>query len=737
TLIGRDEVGTYYAAQTLSQLITSIKGEKILPSVEIIDFPDVAFRGSVEGFYGQPWSHEARISQMRFYGKYKINTYIYGPKNDPFHGFSKRWRDPYPADKAEKMKELVRVSKENKVNFVWAIHPGKDIKWTDKDGDGKIDDFVHCINKLEMMYQMGVRSYAVFFDDIGGVGRRADMQVKILNYLNREFVRKKGDVTPLILCPSQYNQFRSGGDYLDILGTKLDKDISIMWTGKRTCADISRESVDWINKRISRKAFIWWNWPVTDYVRTPILLGRTYGLDKKNKGELSGLVSNPMDKPEASKIALFGVGDYTWNIDGFNSEKSWKDGIKRLFPELAEEMQSFANHNSDQGPNAHNFRHEESVEIKPVVDAALKQLSNASLIDSATAEKLAAEFKTISSSAKTLQQKLPQINPALLEEVQPWVEAFADLGQSGTAAVELVSNKMSVQEKFKTLNIIAAAIHKTETIGIRRKLAGKRLVYGSVFKTGARVMTPFVKQVYTKMTAEAYEEFTGKKPAPYASAADLYKAFSNAKGLEYISYERSRWGVNVKPLFEIKTLKPGQFIGLKIPSGIMPSNVELDLDNPKLGELGELQCSSDGKTWQKIGFRKSKKSNKIWVRLKFRDKKRYMRYINTSKQNIEFKLNRFNISVGSSRANSFEAMFDGDFTSHYSPVKSADFIIENKDKPQATQEAIIGTVDLISVVYAGGKTVPYVKSHTIKNKKIIALKVKASASVRISEIIWK
>ena len=73
--------------------------------------------GTIEGFYGLPWGQEGRISQFKFYGKYKMNTYIYGPKDDVFHGFSKRWREPYPADMAKDLKELVKVAKQNKVNF--------------------------------------------------------------------------------------------------------------------------------------------------------------------------------------------------------------------------------------------------------------------------------------------------------------------------------------------------------------------------------------------------------------------------------------------------------------------------------------------------------------------------------------------------------------------------------------------------------------------------------------------
>ena len=64
-LAGNDEQGTYYAVQTLRQLL---QGEH-WREVEISDYPVVRFRGVVEGFYGTPWSHEARLRQLKFYGE--------------------------------------------------------------------------------------------------------------------------------------------------------------------------------------------------------------------------------------------------------------------------------------------------------------------------------------------------------------------------------------------------------------------------------------------------------------------------------------------------------------------------------------------------------------------------------------------------------------------------------------------------------------------------------------------
>lgn len=49
-IVGADERGAYYGVQTLAQLMTLGK----LPLAEVTDYPDVPYRGVVEGFYGTP-----------------------------------------------------------------------------------------------------------------------------------------------------------------------------------------------------------------------------------------------------------------------------------------------------------------------------------------------------------------------------------------------------------------------------------------------------------------------------------------------------------------------------------------------------------------------------------------------------------------------------------------------------------------------------------------------------------
>ncbi|MGM9675180.1 MAG: beta-N-acetylglucosaminidase domain-containing protein, partial [Bacteroidaceae bacterium] len=167
---GRDASGTFYGVQTLLQLFTQPQ----VMQCEVTDWPSVSCRGVIEGFYGNPWSHEDRLRQFDFYGRNKMNVYVYGPKDDPYH--RAHWRDPYPEQEAARLHELVEAAHKNKVQFVWAIHPGGDIQWNKADSMAVVD-------KLEKMYTLGIRTFAVFFDDIWGEGAKGDKQAGLLNYV--------------------------------------------------------------------------------------------------------------------------------------------------------------------------------------------------------------------------------------------------------------------------------------------------------------------------------------------------------------------------------------------------------------------------------------------------------------------------------------------------------------------------------------------------------------------------
>ena len=416
---GRDNSGTYYAAQTLLQVMS----QPNVMQCEITDFPSVTDRGVIEGFYGNPWSHKDRLRQFDFYGQYKMNTYVFGPKDDPYH--RARWREPYPAAEAAQLKELVDAAHKNKVKFVWAIHPAGDIKWC-------LEDSINVANKLELMYELGIRSFAVFFDDVWGEGARGDKQAGLLNYLTDNFVRKHTDVEPLIMCPSQYNKGWSHGDYLNTLGTKMYPEVRIMWTGNSVVDMIEENDMQWINDQIKRKAYIWLNYPVNDYCQSRILMGKTYGNGLNINEMVSGFCSNPMEYAEASKVSLYSIADYTWNMPAYDSVRSWERALGALMPTCADAFRVFCENNVDLGPTGHGLRREgESPNF---------------VANSETISGLAENFQQLVWAADNL--LADEINnPEMLNEIKPWVESMRLLGQRGQLYVSMVCdviNKDSV-----------------------------------------------------------------------------------------------------------------------------------------------------------------------------------------------------------------------------------------------------------------------------------------------------
>ena len=478
TLVGHDSDGLFYGLQTLRTLIEeglSEEGVK-LHCCTIEDWPEMDERGVVEGFYGTPWSHSARLDQMKFYGRNKLNVYVYGPKDDPWHRW--RWREPYPTEEATRLGELVEGARANHVTFYWAIHPGGDIRWTDEDRDA-------LVAKFEQMYALGVRAFAVFFDDIGGEGAKADKQAELLNHLNRNFIATHPDTEPLMLCPTEYNRAWSyeAGGYLRTLGAMLDGDIRVMWTGNRVISTIDREAMTWINERICRKGFVWFNFPVNDYVRDHMLLGPVYGNAGDVAEDVEGFVSNPMEYAEASKVALYSIADYTWNTDAYKAEESWLRSLAALLPTSSEALRIFALYNKDMGENVHLFRREEGTEIEEIAQLATEGDGDALVALAKVCDELEWACATLLAE---------ESNPQLIEELRPWLLQGQNVARWGKKVVAL-RQAILAGEESEQLRSEADALY--QKIVEQDTNADLRHPYQTGTKVGSKVLMPTLMEL--------------------------------------------------------------------------------------------------------------------------------------------------------------------------------------------------------------------------------------------------
>lgn len=430
---GKDGDGTFYGVQTLTQLAVNEEGTLKVKEVKIEDEPTMTTRGTIEGFYGTPWTHQNRLDQIVFYGKSKLNTYIYAPKDDVYH--RTKWREPYPDDEMEKMNELIQTAKDNKVDFVFSLSPGNDIQFT---GSNAETDYQALVTKCELMYEMGVRSFAIFFDDISN--KQGTEQAAFLNRFNEEFILAKGDIKPLVTVPTEYdtNAMSDGTNlktYTKNFSETLNSGIRVLWTGTAVVPEgIDVSNAQYVKGIYGNNVGIWWNYPVTDYITSKLGLGPVYGLDKGLANELDFLVMNPMEHADLSKITLSTGADYSWNTPAYDYNKSFENSIINLYGDLAPYMYTFANHSSRLVAGWASTGRADAPEVRELMNQFIKKNAKGEDV-TIEVEALKAEFDNMILAADKLQEALTSEE---LSHCDSNLNKLRSLGEADKIALDLL-----------------------------------------------------------------------------------------------------------------------------------------------------------------------------------------------------------------------------------------------------------------------------------------------------------
>ena len=570
TITGYDERGAFYGIQTLRQIMESpVASKGTLPCLAISDYPDLPYRGVVEGFYGTPWSHEVRMSLIDIYGKYKMNAYLYGPKDDPYHSCP-NWRLPYPEKEAQNIKELIAACNRNRVDFVWAIHPGQDIKWNE-------EDYQNLLNKCTWMYNLGVRSFAVFFDDISGEGTNPVKQTELLNRLTKDFVEAKGDISSLTVCPTDYSKLWANPTpqgSLAIYGETLNPAIEVFWTGDVVCSDLTKETMDWVNSRIKRPAYYWWNFPVTDYARHILMQGPVYGLSTQlSNKDLCGIVSNPMEHGEASKLALYGVADYSWNIAAYNPIDNWERALVEMMPQAHEAYRTFAIHSCD---TETGYRRDESWETQTF------RLNNWS---DELADKLWKEYDRVENVPNEIEKGCT--NTALLKELRPWLSEFGKLGTRGKNAIEIARIYRSGADNSAFWNKY-----------IQNMMTADEQKAYEAHKSGTMKLQPFYENMMDNMAYGFLQKLTGETPMDYKGIGSFKTAATTQVKLMLDGNDQSYYTSGTAQ-------KAGDWLGVDL--GCLRDVREVSIlqgrnsvDDVDFFDHAILECSEDGKQWKPL-----------------------------------------------------------------------------------------------------------------------------------------
>ena len=310
------------------------------PELEASDTPHAHTPelGTIEGFYGRPWSWEARGENVAYLAPHGYRFYLYAPKADPY--LRRRWREEHPREEAGALARLSAQCREAGVRFGVGLSPYELYAGFDAEAREALG------RKLEFFDSLGVRDLAVLFDDMrGDVPALAAKQVEIV-----EWVAARTGADRVLVCPSYYSDdpvldrvfgARPAG-YLEELGARLDASVGIMWTGEEVCSrELSPAHLRRVGERMGRRPFLWDNYPVNDGQRMSQYL-HLRGFTGRPAG-IAGLIAahgvNPALQPTLARIPMLTLVDAYAPGDGYSYGEAFRRrAVEVMGAELAERL---------------------------------------------------------------------------------------------------------------------------------------------------------------------------------------------------------------------------------------------------------------------------------------------------------------------------------------------------------------------------------------------------------------
>jgi len=288
-----------------------------------------ALRGVVEGYYGRPWTGEARRDVIRFLGARGMNAFLYAPKNDDFHRM--RWREPYPASELADLRLSAAAARDVRVKFIYGLSPVLDVCYACD------ADFDALTAKLAQVAGAGVRRFALLFDDGGALRAPEDVaryggtdtaalaraQADLTNRTQRWLRRHRRELA--LIVPSDYAGTRCH-PYHQALAPALHRGIPVGWTGPGVFAATitATQARDRADCMPGHPVVLWDNYPVNDtFLANNLHLGPFTGRDPELPRALAGYLVNPMTQAHASMVALGTAAAYLADPKHYVADDAW------------------------------------------------------------------------------------------------------------------------------------------------------------------------------------------------------------------------------------------------------------------------------------------------------------------------------------------------------------------------------------------------------------------------------
>ena len=602
-VLGEDADSAFYGVTTLKHVFNQLDNNEI-KEFRIDDYANVAYRGFIEGYYGNPWSNEDRAALMTYGGDYKLNQYIFAPKDDPYH--NSKWRELYPEEKLEGIKKLAAAGEASKTRYVYALHPfmNNAIRF---DSDENYQKDLNIIkDKFTQLLKAGVRQFGILADDASVPAQGPSSYVKLLNDLTEWLREQQKTYTDLkddiIFCPNDYMGSGASEQLKEI--NKAGDNVSIVMTGGRIWGEVSQEFATNFKNNIAsegyegREPYFWINWPCSDNSKKHLIMGGndTFLHPGVQPESVKGIVLNPMQQAEANKSALFAVADYSWNIwdNKDQANQNWQDSFKYMDHGTAEETESstalreISKHMINQNMDSRVTALQESVELAPKLNAFKEKYESGANIKE-DAEALIQEFTKLKEAAAYYKENPG--NTRTRDQIIYWLNCWED---TTDAAINYLKSAIAVEEgnKEEIWNCYSeaqASFEKSKTYGFHY------VDHTEYAEVGVQHIVPFIKFMGESLSGvvssivnpnKVITTFiTNRKDSPTGNTTN---AFDNNAATEIVYKTPNK-------------IDEGTFVGVKYNKKVKVNTIEFLMGakanlNDTMAKA-KIQYTEDGKTW--------------------------------------------------------------------------------------------------------------------------------------------
>lgn len=278
--------------------------------------------GTIEGFYGHPWSWKARADHVTAMASHGYGFYLYAPKADVF--LRRRWSEAHPPHENAALTKLAAHCRSSGVRFGVGLSPFElylNFDQTARDA---------LARKLDALDKIGIEDLAILFDDMrGDWPGLAEKQIEIISWM-----AERTKASRLIICPSYYSDdpvldrvFGARPDnYLETLGQELDPAIDIFWTGPKVCStEITATHLERVSETLKRKPFIWDNYPVNDGQRMSRFLHlRGFTGRKGMARHITAHAVNPASQAWLSRIPMLTLESCYRAPETYDAERAFE-----------------------------------------------------------------------------------------------------------------------------------------------------------------------------------------------------------------------------------------------------------------------------------------------------------------------------------------------------------------------------------------------------------------------------